>query len=87
MAAGSFRNESLTLQSIMTSQTGSIADMALRISGPVKFFLDPENKIEDVRFNEEVFETSRSWIKISLQIREMQVSDLTLALNIAISRK
>jgi hypothetical protein len=61
MAAGSFRNESLTLSVDEDFSNRLVADMGLRMSGPVKFFLDPENKIDDVRFNEDVFETSRSW--------------------------
>jgi Family of unknown function (DUF5723) len=61
MAAGSFRNESLTFTVDDDFSNRLVADMGLRMSGPVKFFLDPEHKIDDVRFNEDVFETSRSW--------------------------
>jgi hypothetical protein len=60
MAAGSFRNESLALTVNEDFSNRLVADMGLRMSGPVKFFLDPEGKIDDVRFNEDVFEADET---------------------------
>lgn len=59
LATASFQNYSMNL-TVNDDLTNTLdANMALDFSGPVRFFLDPENHIENIEFADEQFDSSQ----------------------------
>ena len=59
MATASFQNYAMNL-TVNNDGTNTLdANMALDFSGPVRFFLDSENHIENVEFADEQFDSSK----------------------------
>ncbi|MFZ0280410.1 MAG: DUF5723 family protein, partial [Bacteroidales bacterium] len=59
IASGSYRNDALNLTIEQDLSNKLIADMAVRVSGPLNFYLDPDNKIDDIKFDESRFDSGR----------------------------
>lgn len=60
VAAGEYTNETLDLTVNDNGSNSLVADLAIKVSGPVDFFLDPDMKLDDVRFDDSRFE-NRGW--------------------------
>jgi len=56
VASGEYSNKALSL-AVDNDYTNSLAaDISLRVSGPVDFFLDTENKLDDIKFRDSRFD-------------------------------
>ena len=57
IAAGSYRNQALNLTVNNDYTNRLIADISLSVSGPVNFYFNPDNKIDDVKFDDNRFDS------------------------------
>ncbi len=60
-ASGSYSNEALNLTVNEDLSNRLIADMTVKVSGPLNFYLDPENKIDEIKFDDSRFDTGKEW--------------------------
>jgi hypothetical protein len=60
ITSGSYSNETLNLTVNEDLSNRLIADMSVKVSGPLNFYLDPENKIDDIKFDDSRFDSGRS---------------------------
>lgn len=57
IVTGSYRNQTLNLTVNNDYTNRLIADLSLSVSGPVNFYLNPDHKIEDVKFDDNRFDS------------------------------